>query len=273
MKLKCRCGQVFETEGARPGSVIQASCCGRKVKVPQKRSSPKRKRRNSASRRATSDVVEDDLFSEALAQRKAQKKRKKSKPKSGRPIFHIGFMRGDWVRAQHLLAGAVVVGVLGFGIGLAGFMKARSERAKAAVSLAWEKTTGTIVDSSYRTETRRASGCGAAFRDPVVIAFPTASYHYDVNGQQMRGGNIWPKPLERTVAQAEALMTEYSKGKQVDVYYNPANPSQSVLQPGVVDRRWANDIIAYIILGATFVFVLDCLIGFYNHTQRRPFYR
>ena len=198
-------------------------------------------------------------------------KRKTVRPKL-RPVFHLGLMRGDWVTANHLLVASIVVGLLGFGIGFAGLAKARSERAKAAQSLSWAKSTGTIIKSGYRTEKRKRTGKGAAFQDDLTVAIPSASYLYSVNGQEMKGGNIWPRRLDTTVAEAESLVAEFPEGSQCTVYYDPANPGHSVLKPGVVDRRWANDIIGWLILGGTLILVLDFGIGYYNHTQRRPLY-
>ncbi len=101
MKLKCRCGQIFETDGAAPGTVIRASCCGRRVKIPQKSSPRKQRKRKDVSAQSVERTEAASLFGSGGSLPR-KKKKKKAKQRQLRPIFHLGFMRGDWVTVRHL---------------------------------------------------------------------------------------------------------------------------------------------------------------------------
>lgn len=83
----------------------------------------------------------------------------------------------------------------------------------------WMIVPGTIVNSAVRFEIR--------YFDPVV------DYIYEVNGQRYGGWKIrsgmvhanWRGPADR-------LVSRYPKDAAVDVYVNPKNPQDAVLEPG-----------------------------------------
>ena len=53
---------------------------------------------------------------------------------------------------------------------------------------------------------------------------------------------------------ARAVLKRYEVGKRVDVYYNPANPAQAVLEPGMRGSTWFLPIFGAIFLLAGLLF-------------------
>lgn len=105
-----------------------------------------------------------------------------------------------------------------------------------------------------------------------MIAFPWAKYTCDVDETTMRGGRLWPTKVETNVPPADTVIVKYGKGQVCDVHYNPTNPAESVLEPGVVDRRYRNNTMVDNIFVSTIVFLLDSLVGICNFTCGGPFY-
>jgi hypothetical protein len=89
----------------------------------------------------------------------------------------------------------------------------------------------------------------------------TFSYQYSVNGRLYSSkrpffANSYKKlGREKT----DELISKYSLGQEIDVYYNPSKPEMSVLEPGRKDG-----LLSAIILLA--IFFLAGVITFYNGT-------
>lgn len=63
---------------------------------------------------------------------------------------------------------------------------------------------------------------------------PKVSYSFLVDGQVYRNDEIRLGGMaQNSRAEAEAVLAGYPLGQEMSAFYNPANPAQSVLEPGV----------------------------------------
>ncbi len=117
----------------------------------------------------------------------------------------------------------LVIGILGFVLlilnavflGVIFFMR----RKMTAVSQ-WPSTMGT-VNASYLE--RRSSSEGGSTNYPVV------QYSYQIGGQVYQSTKLAPGP-EVGGTGAGKVVARYPEGAQVMVFYNPQNPSDTVLE-------------------------------------------
>ena len=117
----------------------------------------------------------------------------------------------------------LVIGILGFVLlilnavflAIIFFMR----RKMAAVSQ-WPSTMGT-VNASYLE--RRSSSEGGSTNYPVV------QYSYQIGGQAYQSTKLAPGP-EVGGTGAGKVVARYPEGAQVMVFYNPQNPSDTVLE-------------------------------------------
>lgn len=97
-------------------------------------------------------------------------------------------------------------------------------------SLSWPQTEGEIL----------RSGVVVVEGDDSISYHPSADYRYVVNGEPYRGdrlffGSQWNGPVERP---AQRIVDRYPEGQPITVFYDPANPSESV-----VERRLGTGVI------------------------------
>ena len=97
----------------------------------------------------------------------------------------------------------------------------------------WDKGTATITSSEIeKTESRSKDAQG--FTQTSTSYSVTVKYSYTVEGRNYEGNTVGFGTMshnERSDAQEE--LKSYPKGKTIDVYYDPENPSDSVLNKGV----------------------------------------
>lgn len=89
----------------------------------------------------------------------------------------------------------------------------------------WLRTTGKVVQSSV-VKRRRKDNQG------TLANYPEVAYEFTVDGQRLRGNkvNVTP-PVADTMV--EEVLNRYPMGTEVEVFYNPANPADCVLE-----REW-----------------------------------
>ncbi|MDP1829465.1 MAG: DUF3592 domain-containing protein [Archangium sp.] len=104
-----------------------------------------------------------------------------------------------------------LVGLAALGLGFVRVMAARR-------SAGWPQVDGTVLTSTV-------AGVAAAWKAQVT-------YRYKVGDKDLRGTSIALEDFESDRATAEALAARFPKGAPVKVFYEPADPSLSVLQPG-----------------------------------------
>lgn len=97
----------------------------------------------------------------------------------------------------------------------------------------WSTVDGSVI-SSYISDARmleQTSYNDVKIRKDVVEYTLNVSYEYEVDGINYFGDNLgfMPGKKSRSLASIERLMGQFSEGKKVAVYYNPSDPSDSIL--------------------------------------------
>ena len=112
----------------------------------------------------------------------------------------------------------------------------------------WDKGTATITSSDIeKTESRSKDAQG--FTQTSTSYSVTVKYSYTVEGSNYEGNTVGFGTMshnERSDAQEE--LKSYPKGKTIDVYYDPENPSDSVLNKGVFWPMYIVIVVMVIIL-------------------------
>jgi hypothetical protein len=125
-------------------------------------------------------------------------------------------------------------------------------RRKVAQAAGWPSTLGTVTFSTI--EMRRGSKGGST-------AYPVVRYSYQVNGQPYQSTKVMPGPDVGGTG-AHKVVQRYPAGAQVMVYYNPANPSEALLErgtPGFIKVFWVILVVLDLFLcgmGTVFLFTL-----------------
>jgi len=100
--------------------------------------------------------------------------------------------------------------------------------AKARESLSWPSTEGEIAHSAVLYQTRRTSTTedSATYKADV-------SYRYKVNGADYSSSGIALLDLSSSSrGRAQNIVERYPDASSVQVYYNPSNFSDAILEPG-----------------------------------------
>lgn len=112
-------------------------------------------------------------------------------------------------------------------------------RAQAAASVAWPTAEGQITVS--RVERTNEAGKGKANYTAVI------TYQYSLDGQTFEGDRVWfgdDYSVSNEFASAfRAAVHRYPVGQAVKVHYDPAEPGESVLEPG---PTWSGSVFYFI---------------------------
>jgi hypothetical protein len=112
----------------------------------------------------------------------------------------------------------LVIGIVLFVVVL--YIQKRSDK-----SLSFEKTDARIISSEVIMGTDS---------DGNIDYFPSVSYEYMAGGKQYTSTSISMfEEGDRTKQWAESVAGRYPVGKEVTAYYDPVNPQEAVLQPGI----------------------------------------
>ena len=123
---------------------------------------------------------------------------------------------------------------------------------KGEESLKWPKTTGIVIESELA---RSQDDKGSEMYSPRV------NVKYNVNGNEYQTSqiNISPQYSTSNSSSVRNIIAKYSKGKNVDVYYNDIVPTEAVLEPGVSTLakflHYSAYILALIMLGKLVIIV------------------
>lgn len=114
---------------------------------------------------------------------------------------------------------------IGIGVAILGY--ARSMSAKAKESLSWPSTDGEISHSAvlYQTSTNPSTGNTSTYK-------PDIAYRYKVHDRSYSSSRIALMDLASSPRYAQNIVDRYPDNSSVQVYYNPANPAEAVLEPG-----------------------------------------
>jgi hypothetical protein len=123
----------------------------------------------------------------------------------------------------------------------------------------WPSTTGTVMGGYVQEYYKSGGGKNPTWN---WFYYPHVSYVYNVNGAVYQSENIWLGDMGTTSsAWAFGIIDQYPAGSSVTVYYNPSNPSQSVLEKtSTGDIELALSIFAIALVVAGTVGVLYSLI-------------
>jgi len=148
--------------------------------------------------------------------------------------------RGDAQSGKKGSPWILVSALLGFALVLGGFGVHKFKLGKASAS--WPSVAGTVTYS--HAESRRGSS--------KTEYLPAVKYSYTVAGKSYLGGRISSSEVyKKNLASANGVLRNYPVGRRVTVYYDPADPSSSLLVPGVPRNL-------YLLLGGA---VLCLLLG------------
>jgi hypothetical protein len=105
---------------------------------------------------------------------------------------------------------------------------------------------------------------GGMVLDAEVVATPSdrphhpdyeaaVRYRYVVEGRTYEATRVYFGPMELNPADAKSYVKRYSPGTAVTVHYNPAHPSQAVLQAGASAAN-------YVAVGVSLAFLTAALV-------------
>lgn len=133
---------------------------------------------------------------------------------------------------------AVFIGVAGlFILGFGLWRLARGARTRG-----WATVPGTVLTSNTiarRVKRLRSEDDPEDLPDTQILYLPEVKYTYTVGGREYTGDHV--RLFELQVSNQEAarsVAARYPLGASVTVHYNPADPSQAVLEPGPGGSVW-----------------------------------
>jgi hypothetical protein len=122
------------------------------------------------------------------------------------------------------------LGMLGiFALGYGGYLISLGAR-----TFAWPATDGIVRSSEMQTCHEPVGGRGC-----VTYYSALVRYVYWIDGKEFSGFRIRLQLLESSdVSFAKRDLHKYPIGKCIKVHYSPANPADSVLEPGIAAVYW-----------------------------------
>ncbi len=150
---------------------------------------------------------------------------------------------------------AILINAVFFMIGLGIFGYSMYEAVKAYGSTDWPTVKGTIVDSRI--------GIHSGSEDGTTYT-PDVMYEYWVQGKLYRAGNIRPSKLdESSPADAQRKLDRFPTGASVTVYYNPADPYDALLEPGMELHNYLIPFVGIFVMAdsVAFPFILQVVLN------------
>ncbi len=105
-------------------------------------------------------------------------------------------------------------------------------------SKSWPSTNGTIVSSRVKTVTTRSTSTSKTPGKKRTRYFPEIHYKYQVDGKEFTGNRFAFGFSNRTKETSKNIVARYPAGAKVPVHYDPDDPEESVLEPGVYTLNW-----------------------------------
>jgi hypothetical protein len=122
--------------------------------------------------------------------------------------------------------GAIIIGIIMvIGGYLLAFHVGRPAMQKAEASEGWPTVTGVVTHSEVARD-----------HDPDGTMYsPDVEYEYTVDGEDYVGNTITvgAKVSTNVASGAQKKVNEYPEGREVEVHYDPDEPAESCLEPGV----------------------------------------
>ena len=123
-------------------------------------------------------------------------------------------------------------------VGMIAFNMVALSMMKGWDSKSWSSTNGTIVSSKVKTITTRSTSTSTTPRKKRTRYFPEIHYKYQVDGKEYSGDRLAFGFSNRPKEESKNIVERYPAGAHVPVYYDPDNPEESVLEPGVYALNW-----------------------------------
>jgi hypothetical protein len=134
----------------------------------------------------------------------------------------------------YAVVGGFLFGLVMLGLGIFIYYQMSNELGLGAESADWPAVNGTIVESNVATGEQTVKGVR------VTKYLTEISYDYAVGGKTFSGGRISFDPsMHVTAESAEAVVNRYPVGSEQPVHYDPADPTQSTLVPGIETTSYA----------------------------------
>jgi hypothetical protein len=105
----------------------------------------------------------------------------------------------------------------------------------------WPSVRGIIKESSVE-EVPDSDGC-ITYRPKIVYAYRVEDREYESKTWSFRSTSCRKKEVSN-------IVDRYVPGSEVDIYYDPENPSQAVLERGITPRDY---VIGFVIVGIIFL--------------------
>ncbi|MCI5125353.1 MAG: DUF3592 domain-containing protein [Candidatus Electrothrix sp. AR5] len=131
--------------------------------------------------------------------------------------------------AKKVIAIILVSGTM-IGLGLGAFVIGAKDIINAHSSKGWPTINGTVIRSKVFISEQTTSRTNQTSQIDDYYS-PDVAYRYIVDGAMLKGDNI-RYGLVTNKAAAEKIVQQYPEGNEVEIYYHPDNPEESVLQPG-----------------------------------------
>ena len=175
-------------------------------------------------------------------------------------IYGLAAYGPDFVRAHfprlHSHA-EMPVALVGFGLVVLMFFFAARRAAKQAAT--WPTVRGKIVKSEVEEYQERDEDSDGRVRWRTAYR-PKVEYTYAVNGRELRGNQIsYGMTVSAGKGYAEKVAAKFPVGSEIDVHYDPKEPSNSALTAGGAGATW------FILVAAVVVFALAAaLLGVFG---------
>jgi hypothetical protein len=151
---------------------------------------------------------------------------------------------------------AIIFGLVGIGI----FSFSYYAYNKAKKALKWFTTNGTVLSSEVQKKTSDQSSISMmdrtefTRRKTVTNYTPDVCYSYTVQSKEYVSNKVgaFNVGTSSSVA-AYSVANRYKAGSTVKVYYNPENPAESMLEPGVKAIQKVFLVVGLIVIGFAFI--------------------
>lgn len=104
---------------------------------------------------------------------------------------------------------------------------------KAYVTGTWSSVEGTITSSKTTVRTSSHTSPGAPGETNATY-FAEIQYSFEINGLSQVSDKVsFSRSSYGTESEARAVVDKYPAGSSVKVYYNPSNPTETILEAGL----------------------------------------
>lgn len=122
----------------------------------------------------------------------------------------------------------------------------------------WPTVEGQILESRVEQTGGRYRRRGGRYRGEFT---PIVRYSYQVNGGVYEGSKLTSTDSSGSKVTMERKLMEYGVGTKVPVYYNPADPSDSLLEPGEQSNDLIRLITGLLMTAVGAVFAVGAFLG------------